>query len=165
MEAWPSAFPAPRQAYRLAVSAPVATSQFEAGPPLQRLRFDDEIDYVNVQWRFTDYQHALFKQWFAIKIKYGTKKFTMDLQLSDVDGWQSYECGFHITTETNYQSTYVPDSHLWDVSAVLFVENVSLLDEATLQILLDNYPDEGAPNFISSIDRLDDFVEVRLASI
>ncbi len=155
METWPSFLPNPTQSYGIAPETMVAVNEFEAGPPVQRLRFDDQIDSVSVNWEFDNSQFAMFKEWYATKLGFGTKKFTMELPVGGVDGPQEYECEFR--ADKGYTVQYRAVNY-WRVKAELFIEDVPFVSEATLDILLEEYPAMGT-GFIMSVEKLDNFVE------
>lgn len=159
MESWPSMLPNPDQAYQINPESMVIENEFEAGPKIQRLRFDDHIDNVRVQWTFDQYNFALFKQWFATKLAHGTKKFTMTIPLGGLDGVEEYECEFS-SARRPYRVRYQAVNY-FKVQADLFVDDFNFISDAALSILLEEYPEQG-DSFISAVDRLDSFVEQNL---
>lgn len=159
METWPEFLPKPTQAYTIQPDTQVVANSFEAGPPVQRLRFDDQIDYVTLSWEFSEYEFAIFKEWFATKLAFGTKKFTMTIPLGGLDGEQQYECEFDVSSSP-YSAKYKSVNY-WTVSMKLFVEEVPFVSSGVLDIILED-PLEKGTSFVDSVDRLDDFIENNL---
>lgn len=155
-ETWPLILPS--TAYSIGAQNEVLETQYENGEPLQRLRFDTHFDMVSATWLLSDYEYLIFKNWFATKIERGTKKFDIELALGD--GLQTYEAQW-VSGGLPYQVTYEQVLY-WSVSATLRIQGTKELDSGILDILIEEYPDPTAQNFLDASDALDDYIEITL---
>jgi len=156
-ETWPG-LPNPSVAYSIEAQNEVLETRYETGEPLQRLRFDTHFDVVSVTWLFTDADYLIFKNWFATKIERGTKKFDIVLPLGD--NLQTYEAQW-VSGGNPYQVSYQQVLY-WNVTATLRIQDTKEISEAVLDILIEEYPDATAQNFINATDALDNYIEVTL---
>lgn len=158
METWPLILPS--TAYSIDPQNEVLETQYETGEPLQRLRFDTHFELVSVTWLLSDYEYLIFKNWFALKLARGTKKFNVDLVLGD--GVETYEAQW-VSGGTPYQVSYQQVLY-WNVSATLRIQDTKELPEDVLDVLISEYPNSPQA-FIDAVNALDNYIEHTLPGV
>lgn len=116
MAAFPATLPAPSYSgYGLDPVDPTIRTDMEAGNARARRRTKARNDRINVTWRFTDAQMAIFRTWFDddAEAAGGAAWFTVALAVGNT-GIDAVEARFAGV----WKSTLMPGL-FWDVSATL----------------------------------------------
>ena len=157
-QSWPEGLPNPATAYSIEPENEVVETEYETGEQLQRLQVNTHFALVSATWLFTDAEFLIFKTWFFENLNQGTEKFNVDLTLGD--GLNSYEAQW-ISGATPFQASYQQVLY-WNVTATLRIQDTKELSEMALEIMVEEYPDETAQNFLDASDALDNYIEITL---
>jgi hypothetical protein len=135
---WPARLPLPTyDGYAVEPQDATTRTDMEAGPARQRRRFTSVPTRVPVRWRLSQMDFATFEAWFRLKISGGAEWFAIDL-LSGI-GVAPHEARFLGQGGSPYRA--VPSrGGTWIVTSVLEVRQRPILDEGTLDILLEAEP-------------------------
>lgn len=115
--------PLPTANFANKVTSSVIRTKMDSGRTRQRRRFTSGVRAVDVTFRFTDAEYALFQGVYKYKLSSGADWFTISLPLGD--DFKDYTARF---TGDTYQTNYVPVMN-WDVKASMEVEDDSPLTE------------------------------------
>ncbi len=116
-------------------------TEMEQGPARQRLLYTAVPERVTARWRFTQWQYAIFRSWYANKAKRGAEWFTITL-LTGL-GMVDHEARFVGRGQAPYHATPKrggTDGVTWIVTSTLEVRESPDLDVGLLDILLTEDP-------------------------
>lgn len=93
MESWPATYPLPMLRGGGRTQSFVIRTNMEGGFPRQRRQSTDTLEYLSVQWAFTDPAiFELFEAWWKNSIANGNDWFLMQLRKHDT--LTTYQCRF-----------------------------------------------------------------------
>jgi hypothetical protein len=152
MENWPKDhLPDPvdsNYAGELAVS--VNRAKFDSNYVRQVLRNSQERVALSLQWSFTKSQYRLFRAFVASKLNNGADQFYIELWFGDIP--QEVVARF---VNGTYQFTY--NEGLWNVSAVLEIDEVPTLSESDYEEIVEISEDPEL--LMLSLTRFNTFVD------
>lgn len=133
---FPAILPAPlRDGYGFGPLPRVRRTRFDQGNLRARRHSADAPWRIDVSWRLTAAELAIFDDWFANDIAYGADEFFIDL--ANGLGMGTVTARFAASPETSRHSAAV-----WDVRAALRVTSLPVLDTASLAVASEFYPDD-----------------------
>lgn len=113
---WPVGLPAPMvPGFALEPEDSTLRTNMEVGAPRVRLHTLAERDGLDVAWRFTDAQMAIFREWWRTTASFGSAWFDVDLPVGN-GGVQAKEARFNGKWKSRLQG-----GMCWEVTAKLEV--------------------------------------------
>ncbi|MDP2331804.1 MAG: hypothetical protein Q8M19_14030, partial [Reyranella sp.] len=133
---WPATLPLPTmEGYGIEDMPSLIRTDMEAGAPRQRLSSTQARSELVVKWEFTRFQLAIFEAWLRHRARYGATWFNMD-----------YLAGLGLVPcEARFKNGKVPikgrNGQRWVVTATLDVRDRPMLDEGSLDLLVNDSPE------------------------
>jgi hypothetical protein len=157
--AWPAVLPLPTfDAYAVEPLDAALRTEMEQGAARQRQVYTRVPERITVRWRFTQWQYAIFRSWYANRAKRGAAFFTMSL-LSGL-GMVEHEVRFVGRGATPWRATPMRGPR-WIVTSTLEVRESPDLSDEVLDIAL---AVEDVAGLIAAIDALGLLVNTTLAA-
>ena len=127
LSVWPETLPPPRvEGYSLSPRPSLLRTEMETGAARHRLRSLTAHYQVQAEWRFSDFQFAVFDAWWALNTRLGEQWFVLPLAVPlDV---QAVEARFLAP----WQAELLP-ARRWRVAAQLEIRNLQRLTAEELE--------------------------------
>ena len=127
LSVWPETLPPPRvEGYSLAPRPSLLRTEMETGAARHRLRSLTAHYLVQAEWRFSEFQFAVFDAWWALNTRLGEQWFVLPLAVPlDV---QAVEARFLAP----WQAELLP-ARRWRVAAQLEIRNLQRLTAEELE--------------------------------
>lgn len=124
---WPETLPPPRvEGYSLSPRPSLLRTEMETGAARHRLRSLTAHYQVQAEWRFSEFQFAVFDAWWALNTRLGEQWFVLPLAVPlDV---QAVEARFLAPWQAELQPT-----RRWRVAAQLEIRNLQRLTAEELE--------------------------------
>lgn len=115
---WPVGLPAPVvPGFSMEPEEATIRTDMEVGSPRVRLRTLAERDALEVAWKFTDAQMAVFREWWRTTASFGAAWFDVELPLGN-GGVQACEARF-----VGRWKSHLKPGMCWDVTGKVEVRN------------------------------------------
>jgi hypothetical protein len=127
LSVWPETLPPPRvEGYSLSPRPSLLRTEMETGAARHRLRSLTAHYQVQAEWRFSDFQFAVFDAWWALNTRLGEQWFVLPLAVPlDV---QAVEARFLAP----WQAELLPAKR-WRVAAQMEIRNLQRLTAEELE--------------------------------
>ena len=127
LSVWPETLPPPRvEGYSLSPRPSLLRTEMETGAARHRLRSLSAHYQVQAEWRFSEFQFAVFDAWWALNTRLGEQWFVLPLAVPlDV---QAVEARFLAP----WQAELLP-ARRWRVAAQLEIRNLQRLTAEELE--------------------------------
>ena len=127
LSVWPETLPPPRvEGYSLSPRPSILRTEMETGAARHRLRSLTAHYQVQAEWRFSEFQFAVFDAWWALNTRLGEQWFVLPLAVPlDV---QAVEARFLAP----WQAELLPAKR-WRVAAQLEIRNLQRLTAEELE--------------------------------
>jgi hypothetical protein len=127
LSVWPETLPPPRvEGYSLSPRPSLSRTEMETGAARHRLRSLSAHYQVQAEWRFSEFQFAVFDAWWALNTRLGEQWFVLPLAVPlDV---QAVEARFLAP----WQAELLP-ARRWRVAAQLEIRNLQRLTAEELE--------------------------------
>jgi hypothetical protein len=127
LSVWPETLPPPRvEGYSISPRPSLLRTEMETGAARHRLRSLSAHYQVQAEWRFSEFQFAVFDAWWALNTRLGEQWFVLPLALPlDV---QAVEARFLAP----WQAELLPAKR-WRVAAQLEIRNLQRLTAEELE--------------------------------
>jgi hypothetical protein len=127
LSVWPETLPPPRvEGYSLSPRPSLLRTEMETGAARHRLRSLTAHYQVQAEWRFSEFQFAVFDAWWALNTRLGEQWFVLPLAVPlDV---QAVEARFL----AQWQAELLP-ARRWRVAAQLEIRNLQRLTAEELE--------------------------------
>jgi hypothetical protein len=127
LSVWPETLPPPRvEGYSLSPRPSLLRTEMETGAARHRLRSLNAHYQVQAEWRFSEFQFAVFDAWWALNTRLGEQWFVLPLAVPlDV---QAVEARFLAP----WQAELLPAKR-WRVTAQLEIRNLQRLTAEELE--------------------------------
>lgn len=127
LSVWPETLPPPRvEGYSLSPRPSLLRTEMETGAARHRLRSLTAHYQVQAEWRFSEFQFAVFDAWWALNTRLGEQWFVLPLAVPlDV---QAVEARFLAPWQAELQP-----ARRWQVAAQLEIRNLQRLTAEELE--------------------------------